>query len=45
LPQGFYDITLMSPDGQSTVLSEAFQVEDPVSMQGELLSNVVRRYP
>ena len=30
LPQGIYDITLRSPDGQSTILSEAFQVENPV---------------
>jgi hypothetical protein len=29
LPQGLYDITLQSPDGQSTILSEAFQVENP----------------
>ena len=27
---GFYDITLQSPDGQSTTLSETFQVENPV---------------
>jgi hypothetical protein len=30
LPQGTYDITLKSPDGQSTILSEALQVENPV---------------
>jgi len=30
LPQGLYDITLRSPDGQSTILSEAFQVENPI---------------
>ncbi len=30
LPRGLYDITLRSPDGQSTVLPEAFQVENPV---------------
>ncbi len=30
LPQGIYDITLRSPDGQSTILSEAFQVKNPV---------------
>ncbi|MCP4608575.1 MAG: S8 family serine peptidase [Planctomycetes bacterium] len=30
LPQGIYDITLKSPDGQSTILSESFQVENPV---------------
>jgi hypothetical protein len=30
LPQGIYDITLRSPDGQSTILSGAFQVENPV---------------
>jgi hypothetical protein len=30
LTQGFYDITLRSPDGQSTILSEAFKVENPV---------------
>ena len=30
LPRGLYDITLQSPDGQSTTLSEAFQVENPV---------------
>ncbi|MHC4534705.1 MAG: S8 family serine peptidase [Planctomycetota bacterium] len=30
LPQGIYDITLRSPDGQSTILSESFQVENPV---------------
>ena len=30
LPQGIYDITLQSPDGQSSILSEAFQVENPV---------------
>ena len=30
LPKGLYDITLRSPDGQSTILSEAFQVEYPV---------------
>jgi hypothetical protein len=30
LPQGIYDITLISPDGQSTILSEALQVENPV---------------
>jgi hypothetical protein len=34
LPGGIYDITLRSPDGQSTVLSEAFQVEDSLSLQG-----------
>jgi len=28
LPQGLYNITLRSPDGQSTILSEAFQVEN-----------------
>lgn len=27
LPQGLYDITLRSPDGQSTTVSEAFMVE------------------
>ena len=30
LPHGLYDITLRSPDGQSTILTEAFQVESPV---------------
>jgi len=30
LPQGIYDITLISPDGQSAILSEALQVENPV---------------
>ena len=30
LPQGIYDITLRSPDGQSAILSEALQVENPV---------------
>jgi hypothetical protein len=30
LPRGLYDITLRSPDGQSTVLPEAFYVENPV---------------
>jgi hypothetical protein len=30
LPQGLYDITLRSPDGQSATLSETFQVENPV---------------
>jgi hypothetical protein len=30
LPQGIYDIILRSPDGQSTILSESFQVENPV---------------
>ena len=30
LPQGIYDITLRSPDGQSTILSESFQVENPI---------------
>ncbi len=29
LPQGFYDITLDSPDGQRNVLSEAFTIDDP----------------
>ncbi len=30
LPRGLYDITLISPDGQSTTLPEAFRVENPV---------------
>jgi hypothetical protein len=30
LPEGLYDITLQSPDGQSTTLSEAFTIENPV---------------
>ena len=30
LTQGFYNITLRSPDGQSTTLSETFQVGNPV---------------
>ncbi len=30
LPVGLYDITLISPDGQSTILPEAFQVENPL---------------
>jgi hypothetical protein len=30
LPYGLYDITLISPDGQSAVLPGAFQVENPV---------------
>jgi hypothetical protein len=30
LPHGLYDITLRSPDGQSTILTEAFQVESPI---------------
>ena len=42
LPQGLYDITLRSPDGQSTTLSEAFMVENPIPIQDELLSNVVK---
>jgi hypothetical protein len=33
LPGGIYDITLRSPDGQSTILPEAFQIENPVSTQ------------
>jgi hypothetical protein len=33
LPDGIYDITLRSPDGQSTVLPEAFQIENPISTQ------------
>jgi len=31
LPQGLYDITLDSPDGQTNVLSGAFTVDDPAS--------------
>jgi hypothetical protein len=30
LPRGLYDITLISPDGQSTTLLETFHVENPV---------------
>jgi len=30
LPQGIYDITLRSPDGQSTILPGSFQVENPL---------------
>ncbi|MBW7988697.1 MAG: S8 family serine peptidase [Planctomycetes bacterium] len=30
LPHGLYDITLRSPDGQNTTLSETFQVGNPV---------------
>jgi hypothetical protein len=36
LPQGLYDITLRSPDGQSTTVSEAFMVENPIPIQDEL---------
>ncbi len=42
LPQGLYDITLRSPDGQSTTASEAFEVEDPNLIQDELLPNGLR---
>ena len=42
LPQGLYDITLRSPDGQSTTVSEAFMVENPIPIQDKLLSNVVK---
>jgi hypothetical protein len=30
LIQGLYDITLRSPDGQSTTMSEVFRVEAPI---------------
>jgi len=30
LPNGLYDITLDSPDGQSSVLPEAFSIDDPM---------------
>jgi subtilisin family serine protease len=30
LTHGLYDVTLRSPDGQATVLSDAFRVENPV---------------
>jgi hypothetical protein len=30
LPNGLYDITLVSPDGQSNVLSERFIIDDPI---------------
>ena len=29
LPRGLYDMTLRSPDGQSTTISEAFTIENP----------------
>ncbi len=35
LPQGLYDITLRSPDGQSTTLSQAFEIESPIPVQNE----------
>ena len=42
LPQGLYDITLRSPDGQSTTASEALEVENPNLIQDELLPNGLR---
>jgi hypothetical protein len=35
LPQGLYDITLRSPDGQSTTVSQAFKIENPIPVQDE----------
>lgn len=35
LPQGLYDITLRSPDGQSTIVSQAFKIENPIPVQDE----------
>ncbi len=35
LPQGLYDITLRSPDGQSTTVSQAFKIENPIPVQEE----------
>ena len=35
LPQGLYDITLRSPDGQSTTVSQAFEIESPIPVQDE----------
>jgi len=35
LPQGIYDITLRSPDGQSTTVSQAFKIENPIPVQDE----------
>jgi hypothetical protein len=32
VPEGLYDITLQSPEGQSTTLSEAFTIENPTAI-------------